>query len=248
MTCYAERPPQILTRGPDVKARRVAGVKSVGNPAPNRYPLACRLASTELASRERRSSVRQRAICGGLPQVVRSSPLAQLGRVQSSHCDRGVDLDLCQPSVLEATIADKIETFRNRPDRRPKTGRGFQPRTGPRRRPGGRTRTAARTIVVLDMRELTPVFDYFVDLPPATAAGSCTRSARTSTTASRTTSAKPRMGIEGYAREPAGSCSTTGRSSIHIFDAETREFYALEDLWTDAKSVSPCRGHDEGAS
>ena len=44
------------------------------------------------------------------------------------------------------------------------------------------------------------------------------------------------MGIEGYS-ESRWILLDYGSIVVHLFDAETREFYALEDLWTDAKPV-----------
>jgi ribosome-associated protein len=45
-----------------------------------------------------------------------------------------------------------------------------------------------------------------------------------------------RMGIEGYA-ESRWILLDYGSVVVHLFDEETRKFYALEDLWTDATRV-----------
>jgi ribosome-associated protein len=45
-----------------------------------------------------------------------------------------------------------------------------------------------------------------------------------------------RMGIEGY-HESRWILLDYGSVVIHLFDAETRQYYALEDLWGEAKRV-----------
>ncbi|NNE01052.1 MAG: ribosome silencing factor [Pirellulaceae bacterium] len=45
-----------------------------------------------------------------------------------------------------------------------------------------------------------------------------------------------RMGIEGYA-ESRWIVLDYGSVVIHLFDAETREYYGLESLWADGKQI-----------
>jgi ribosome-associated protein len=45
-----------------------------------------------------------------------------------------------------------------------------------------------------------------------------------------------RLGIEGY-NESRWILLDYGSVVIHLFDAETRDYYALEDLWGEAKRV-----------
>jgi ribosome-associated protein len=45
-----------------------------------------------------------------------------------------------------------------------------------------------------------------------------------------------RMGIEGY-NESRWILLDYGSVVVHLFDTETREYYALEDLWGQAKRV-----------
>jgi ribosome-associated protein len=45
-----------------------------------------------------------------------------------------------------------------------------------------------------------------------------------------------RMGIEGY-NESRWILLDYGSVVVHLFDAETREYYALEDLWGEANRV-----------
>lgn len=93
----------------------------------------------------------------------------------------------------------------------------------------------ATDIVILDMRKLTPIFDYFV-----LATG---RSRRQLHAISEEIDHKledelgdKRLGIEGY-DESRWILLDYGSVVIHIFDPETRDYYALEDLWSDAQKV-----------
>lgn len=99
-------------------------------------------------------------------------------------------------------------------------------------------------IIVLDLRDLTPVFDFFV----VTTGKSRRQLHAISEDIDHRLEddlAEPRMGIEGY-RENQWILLDYGSIVVHIFDAETREFYAIEDLWTDAKRV-PLPWDEEGA-
>jgi ribosome-associated protein len=90
-------------------------------------------------------------------------------------------------------------------------------------------------IVVLDMRAITPVFDYFV-----IATGNSRRQLHAiSEDIERVLQEElrdKRMGIEGY-EESRWILLDYGNVVIHLFDAETREFYALEDFWSEASRV-----------
>lgn len=92
-----------------------------------------------------------------------------------------------------------------------------------------------RDIVVLDMRELTAIFDYFV-----LATGTSRRQLHAISEEIDRTLEKDlgdrRLGIEGY-RESRWILLDYGDVVIHLFDAEAREFYAIEDLWAQAKRV-----------
>jgi len=90
-------------------------------------------------------------------------------------------------------------------------------------------------IVVLDMRSVTPMFDYFV-----IATGNSRRQLHAiSEEIERVLQDElhdKRMGIEGY-DESRWILLDYGNVVIHLFDQETREFYALEDFWNDAERV-----------
>jgi ribosome-associated protein len=93
----------------------------------------------------------------------------------------------------------------------------------------------ARQVVVLDMRQHTPVFDYFV-----IATGNSRRQLHAISedidhTLEEDLSDK-RLGIEGY-NESRWILLDYGSVVIHLFDEETRDFYALEDLWAGVERV-----------
>jgi len=92
-----------------------------------------------------------------------------------------------------------------------------------------------RNIVVLDLRELTAMFDYFV-----LATGTSRRQLHAMSEEIDHTLEKQmgdrRLGIEGY-EESRWILLDYGDVVIHLFDSETRAYYALEDLWGEAKRV-----------
>jgi len=90
-------------------------------------------------------------------------------------------------------------------------------------------------VVILDMREQTTWFDYFV-----IATGTSRRQLHAM---SEEIDHKleddlhdERMGIEGY-QESRWIVLDYGTVVIHLFDAETRSYYSLETLWGDARRV-----------
>jgi ribosome-associated protein len=90
-------------------------------------------------------------------------------------------------------------------------------------------------VVLLDLRELTAVFDFFL-----IATGTSRRQLHAiAEEIDHTLSkqfAEKRMGIEGYA---AGTwiLQDYGDLVIHLFDEKARDYYALEQLWTGAKRI-----------
>ena len=92
----------------------------------------------------------------------------------------------------------------------------------------------ARDIVVLDMRAITPVFDFFV-----IATGTSRRQMHTlaeEIDAALRAAGDRRLGIEGY-ESGKWVVQDYGDIVVHLFDAETRAYYNLEDLWADAERV-----------
>lgn len=100
---------------------------------------------------------------------------------------------------------------------------------------------------MLDMREITPVFDYFV-----IATGNSRRQLHAISEEIdhhlEDELGDRRMGIEGYS-DSRWILLDYGSVVIHLFDAETREFYALEDLWSEAPRIElPWRSADQAAA
>jgi ribosome-associated protein len=93
-----------------------------------------------------------------------------------------------------------------------------------------------RDIVILDMREVTPEFDYFV-----VATGSSRRQlhAMSEEIDHRLEDdlGEHRLGVEGYA-DSRWILLDYGNIVVHLFDAEARDYYALEQLWCTARRVS----------
>jgi ribosome-associated protein len=102
----------------------------------------------------------------------------------------------------------------------------------------------AKNIVVLDMRKITPVFDYFV-----IATGSSRRQLHAISEeidhCLEDEMGDQRLGIEGY-NESHWILLDYGNIVVHLFDRETREYYALEDFWSEAVQV-PVPGIDSAA-
>jgi ribosome-associated protein len=92
-----------------------------------------------------------------------------------------------------------------------------------------------RDIVILDLRELTPHFDYFV-----LATGASRRQLHAmSEEIDRVLEDQMgdhRLGIEGY-QESRWILLDYGDVVVHLFEPEMRDYYALEHLWSAAKRV-----------
>jgi len=91
-------------------------------------------------------------------------------------------------------------------------------------------------VAVLDMRSLTPEFDYFV-----LATGNSRRQLHAiSEEIDHMLEGElgdRRLSQEGYS-ESRWILLDYGSVVIHLFDAETRAYYALEDLWSTATRVA----------
>ncbi len=92
-----------------------------------------------------------------------------------------------------------------------------------------------RDITILDLRELTPVFDYFVVVTGASRRQLHAISEEIDDVMAAQFG-DTRLGIEGYA-ESRWILLDFGDVVVHMFDDETRAYYALEQLWSDAKRV-----------
>jgi ribosome-associated protein len=92
----------------------------------------------------------------------------------------------------------------------------------------------ARDIVVLDMRSITPLYDFFV-----LATGNTRRQVHMLTEeidAAMRREGDLRLSVEGY-EASKWVVQDYGDVLVHIFAPETREYYSLEDLWADAPRV-----------
>ena len=84
------------------------------------------------------------------------------------------------------------------------------------------------------MRPCTPLFDFFV-----IATGASRRQVHTITEevdAGLRAVGDERLGIEGY-EASKWVVQDYGDVVVHVFNPQTREYYALEDLWADAPRV-----------
>jgi ribosome-associated protein len=90
-------------------------------------------------------------------------------------------------------------------------------------------------IIVLDVRELTSLFDYFV-----LASGVSRRQLHAMSEeidhALEDQMGDRRLGIEGF-EESRWILLDYGDIVVHLFEPQTRAYYALEDLWGHAKRV-----------
>jgi ribosome-associated protein len=97
----------------------------------------------------------------------------------------------------------------------------------------------ARDVVVLDMRDITPLYDFFV-----IATGASRRQIHTlaeEIDAELRAVGESRRSIEGYDASK-WVVQDYGDLVIHLFDPDTRQYYGLEDLWADAPRLDWTRG------
>ncbi len=93
-----------------------------------------------------------------------------------------------------------------------------------------------QNVIVLDMREQTSIFDYFV-----IATGTSNRQLRAMSDGIDDVLQKQfghqRLSVEGY-QDSHWILLDYGSIVVHLFDAASRDFYRLEDLWAGAKPVA----------
>jgi ribosome-associated protein len=92
-----------------------------------------------------------------------------------------------------------------------------------------------RDIAIIDLRELTPIFDYFVLVTGSSRRQLHAISEEIDQVLQKEFGDK-RLGIEGYA-ESRWILLDFGDVVVHLFDEETRGYYDLEQLWAGAKRV-----------
>ena len=91
-----------------------------------------------------------------------------------------------------------------------------------------------RDVCVLDMRGITPLYDFFVLV-----SGQSRRQVHTLTEeidAALQEQGDERLGVEGY-EASKWVVQDYGDVVVHVFNPDTREYYALEELWADAPRV-----------
>jgi len=93
-----------------------------------------------------------------------------------------------------------------------------------------------QNILLLDLREVTPIADYFFIVT----GGSAPQLAALSDTAEETMLAHD---IPLRHREGVNSTNWVlldyGSIVIHLFDKESRDYYSLERTWADGKVITP---------
>ena len=91
-----------------------------------------------------------------------------------------------------------------------------------------------RDIVVLDMRGLTPLYDFFVLVNGASRRQVHTITEEIDDEMHRL--GDRRLSVEGY-EASTWVVQDYGDVIVHVFDPARREYYALEELWADAPRV-----------
>ncbi len=91
-----------------------------------------------------------------------------------------------------------------------------------------------RDIIVLDMRGITPLYDFFI-----LATGTSRRQIHTiteETDAALRERGDQRLSVEGY-EASSWVVQDYGDLMVHVFNPQAREYYALEELWADAPRI-----------
>ncbi len=92
-----------------------------------------------------------------------------------------------------------------------------------------------RDVVILDLRELTCIFDFFVLVSGASRRQLHAISEEIDRVLEKELGDR-RLGIEGY-EESRWILLDYGDVVVHMFEPETRAYYAIEELWGQAKRV-----------
>jgi len=91
-----------------------------------------------------------------------------------------------------------------------------------------------REVLVLDLRGITPLYDFFVLVT-----GASRRQIHTITEeidSAMHEHGDARLSVEGY-ESSKWVVQDYGDVVVHVFDDSTRQYYALEELWADAPRV-----------
>jgi ribosome-associated protein len=92
----------------------------------------------------------------------------------------------------------------------------------------------AKDVLILDLRGITPIFDFFVLMTGASRRQIHTLAEEIDEY--MTLEDEKRLSIQGY-QASRWIVQDYGDIVVHVFDQDSRSYYALEDLWADAKRV-----------
>jgi ribosome-associated protein len=92
----------------------------------------------------------------------------------------------------------------------------------------------AKDVLILDLRRITPLYDYFVIMTGASRRQIHTLAEEVD--AYLRSEGEKRLSIQGY-QTSRWVVQDYGDIVVHVFDAETRNYYALEDLYADAPQI-----------
>lgn len=92
-----------------------------------------------------------------------------------------------------------------------------------------------RDVVILDLRKLSDMFDFFV-IASGTSRRQLHAMSEEIDRVLQEQCGERRLGMEGY-NESRWILLDYGDVIVHLFDPETRAYYALEDLWAQAERV-----------
>ncbi|MSQ94445.1 MAG: ribosome silencing factor [Gemmataceae bacterium] len=92
----------------------------------------------------------------------------------------------------------------------------------------------AKDVLVLDLRGITPIFDFFVLMTGASRRQIHTLAEETD--GFMHGEGEKRLSIQGY-QASRWVVQDYGDIVVHVFDQNSREYYALEDLWADAPHI-----------
>ena len=92
----------------------------------------------------------------------------------------------------------------------------------------------ANDVLILDLRGITPIFDFFILMTGASRRQIHTLAEELD--AYLRSQDEKRLSIQGY-QASRWIVQDYGDIVVHVFDQESRDYYALEDLWADAKRV-----------
>ena len=92
----------------------------------------------------------------------------------------------------------------------------------------------AKDVVILDLRGITPIFDFFILMTGASRRQIHTLAEEID--AYLRSQDERRLSIQGY-QASRWVVQDYGDVMLHVFDPDTRAYYTLEELWNDAKKV-----------